>query len=366
VVKEIGRANGIALKLFPPFGAFDFDLKNTSNKSVFDDWFKIVNATNDSVLRKVCIEETRNKGYHVYFKYPNVSHKIAIANSPTGAEVISVYTGGLLSYCSPTPGYKMFHNSWEDIEELTQDEFDLLVSISATFNEYDNKEDTKEHGFAPVEYPIDYESTCLSFDYNITDDAFEQMLNEMTLFRNKEYRYNKKDKHIAYKRKDSAAQYSAKVYFNSRKVLLFTTSIPDYPSWADKKGASDKSWVLTPSRIIYYKNKRDWVKTIEEIQMICDSIGIELNQKPIEQQPLVVDRMQFPYDIFPDYVSEFIKCHNIQHEYIAGFMLSALSTAVGNTCYLEALQGYYVKPILYMATCSQCRECEVSEYEDCF
>ena len=86
-----------------------------------------------------------------------------------------------------------------------------------------------------------------------------------------------------------------------------------------------------------------------KIQMICDSIGIELKQKPIEQQPLRQDRMQFPYDIFPDYVTEYIKCHNIQHEYIASFIFSALTTAIGNTCYLEALDGYFVKPIIYLA-----------------
>ena len=348
-VKEINQANGIAIKLFPPYAAFDFDIKNSDKKYIFQEWFKIVNATNDEILRKVCIEETRNKGYHVYIKYPNVSHKIAIANSPTGAEVIALYTGGLVSYCSPTPGYTMFHNSWDDIEELTQDEFDTLVSISATFQEYEEKHEVKEIGFAPVEYPMDYETTCLTFDYSITDDAFETMLNQMDLFNVKNYRYGKKDKHTAYLRKGSTAEYSAKVYFNSRKVLLFTTSIPNYPNWQDRKGNGDKSWVLTPSRIIYYKNKRDWVATIEEIQMICDSIGIELKQKPIEQQPLVNNRMQFPYDIFPDYVSEYIKCHNIQHEYIAGFMLSSIATAIGNTCYLEALQGYIVKPILYIA-----------------
>ena len=122
-------------------------------------------------------------------------------------------------------------------------------------------------------------------------------------------------------------------------MLLFTTSLAGFPSWADNKGNGDKSWVLTPSRIIYYKNKRDWIKTIEEITILCDSIGIELKQKPITQQPVIKDRLQFPYDIFPEYVQEYINCHNIQHEYIAAFMLSSLATAIGNTCFLEALDG---------------------------
>jgi len=348
-VKEIDQANGIAIKLFSPFCMIDFDLKNTDNKEIFSHWFQAVSANNEDILRKVCIEETRNKGYHVYLKFPKISHKIVVANSPTGAEVIAFYTGGLVAYCSPTPNYTMFHNSWEDIEELTENEFELLVSISATFNEYENKFDEKESEFNQVEYPLDYESTCLTFDREITDDAFERMLNDLTLFRNNAYRYHKKDKHIAYLRKGSKAEYSAKVYWKTRKVLLFTSSIPDYPCWQDRKGATDKSWVLTPSRIIYYKNKRDWIKTIEEISVLCDSIGIEINQTPIEEQPILQNRSKFPYDIFPSYIEEYIKCHNIQHEYIAAFMFSAITTAIGNTCYLEALDGYYLKPIVYLA-----------------
>jgi hypothetical protein len=346
-LKHINDANAIAIKLFAPFGTFDFDLKNTENKLVFKDWFNIIAATNEDIVRKICIETTRNGGYHVYFKYPKLSHKISIAASVTGAEVIAVYTGGLLSYCSPTPGYDMFHNSFEDIEELTDEEYDLLASTAALFNEY--KQLDNAASFEPVQYPLEYETTCLNFDANIPDEYFVQLLNDLSLFKVRDFRYGKEHKFVAYLRKGSLSKYSAKVYPKSKRVLLFTTSLAGFPSWADNKGNGDKSWVLTPSRIIYYKNKRDWIKTIEEITMLCDSIGIELKQKPITQQPVIKDRLQFPYDIFPEYVQEYINCHNIQHEYIAAFMLSSLATAIGNTCFLEALDGYRLKPIMYLA-----------------
>jgi hypothetical protein len=44
-VSSMTNVNGIALKLFPPFGMFDFDLKNTENKNVYREWFNIVSET---------------------------------------------------------------------------------------------------------------------------------------------------------------------------------------------------------------------------------------------------------------------------------------------------------------------------------
>lgn len=343
---EFDKANGIALKLLPPFGMLDFDLKNTDKKSIFNDWFKIIASTNDDILRKICIEKTRNGGFHVYIKYSKLSHKIQLAASETGSETIAVYTGGLLSYCSPTPNYEMFHNSFEDLQELSTDEYDLLTSTAALFNEYKIE---FNNDFKPIEYPIEYENTCLQFDLKCSDEIFEIMLNELTLFEVKNFRYGKHQKFAAFLRKGSTAKYSAKVYFKSKKLLLFTTSIAGFPTWQDSKGVGDKSWVLTPSRIIYYKNNRDWNAAIAEIQLICDSANIEIEQRPITEQPIIKDRLQFPFDIFPEKVVDYIKCFNIQHEYIAASMLAAFTSAIGNTCSLTVMDGFNVKPIMYLA-----------------
>ena len=120
-LSDMVNANGIALKLYPPFFMFDFDLKNTDDKTVYQEWFRMVESTNSDALRKVCIEQTRSGGFHVYAKFSNVSHKKMLAASEDGHEVISIYTGGLLSFCSPTPGYTIIHNDFSDIEELSSD-----------------------------------------------------------------------------------------------------------------------------------------------------------------------------------------------------------------------------------------------------
>jgi hypothetical protein len=349
-VKSLEGVNGIAIKLFAPFGCLDFDLKNTDDKTIFEKWLKHVNALDDEILEKICIEKTRNAGYHVYIKYSKLTSKKNLAKSESGAEVIALYTGGTLSYCDPTPGYKMYHNEWQDLSELTDDQYDILVSSAISYNLHndplaENKEPVK------VEYPVEYENICLQFDKNITDDVFDILLNEMGLFSIPDYRYGTKDKFAAYLRKGSKAKYSAKVYFGAKRVLIFSSSIAGYPTWNDRQGENDHSWSLSPTKLLYYKNDKDWTSAIEELKLISESIGLELiEHKPVTNQDLIPkDRLRFPYDVFPDQVQKYISSHNFQNEYLAGFALAAFSTAIGNSVTLIANDGYFVKPILYMA-----------------
>jgi len=350
VVKWLGEmkeTNGVAIKLHPPFGMFDFDLKNTENKAVYQDWFNGVVAVNDDILRKVCIETTRSGGFHVYIKYSKLDHKIPVARS-NGQEVISVYTGGLLSFCYPSPGYNLIHNSFADLEELTDDEFDLMVSMAAMFHE-----DKESDPSAPIliEYPHEYESACLQFDNNITDEGFEELINSIGLYRIRDLSRFRRAKYVPFLRTGSKASYSAKVYFRSRRVLIFSGSMQGFPSWHDSAKAGDTSWSLSPSKIVYYKHKRDWIQTMEEIQIIADSIGIAIDAPvPITRMSVIPEaRLQFPYDIFPSSLLNYIQPQVIQHEYIAAGLLGSVSAAIGNTCSLEAMDGYIVKPCVYIA-----------------
>ena len=343
---KMNGANGIALKLHPPFGMVDIDQKNSKRKNIFKDWLHIVESTDSEVLRKLCIEETRNAGHHIYIKYPGLSHKIPIARSD-GKEVISVYTGSLLSYCYPTPGYTLIHNEFCDIQELTQIEFDLLVSASAYFNE-DTEFTPGASTIQLIDYPTEYENTALQFDSQCTDKMFEQILNSIDLFEVKGKQY-KAAKYIPYLRKGSSANYSAKAYYSSKRLLIFSASMTGFPTWHDCNSEGDNRWSLSPTKILYYKNKRDWGKTIAELTQLSKENDIEIIlQKPVTKQP-ISDRLKFPYDIFPEKIQQYIFAQSIQHEYLAGAVLGAVSAAIGNTTYLEAMPGYNAKAILYIA-----------------
>lgn len=345
---KIQDANGMALKLYPPYFMFDFDLKNDKRKNIFDDFLKTVRALNEDVLRKVCIESTRSNGYHVYAKYSKITNKRMLALSEEGREVIAIYTGGLLSFCAPTPGYEFIHNEFDDIEELTPDEFDTLCSIASYFNAY-----TKGDELTPeakiIEYPSEYEAIALKFDRDCTDDIFIELLNSLDLYELKDKRLFSRKKFTPYLRKGSNATYSAKVYFGSKKLLLMSASFVEFPNFHTKINENDSSWVLTPTRIIYYKSKRDWRLTIDTIEMICADNDIDLSPKLDITNVAINDIAAFPYDIFPEEIQGFIRSQRIQHEYLAGSILAALSTAIGNSTVLSPMDGYIVKPILYLA-----------------
>jgi hypothetical protein len=345
-LKKIQNCNAIALKLYPPFFMLDFDLKNDTRKNIFDDWYNIIASTNEDVLRKVCIEKTRSGGFHVYAKFKGVDNKKMLAVSKDKKEVISVYTGGLLSFCYPTPDYEIIHNDFTDLEDLDQDEFDLLCSAASYFNDYDNT-DILTNDKKIISYPNEYESTALQFDSECNDEIFERLLNSIELF---EVKNKRSPKHyLPYLRKGSNAAYSAKVYFSTKKLLLFSGSFVDFPNFHNKINEDDIAWILTPTKIIYYKNKRDWQKTISDIEYICKTYDIILKPTlPVTKQP-INDRLNFPYDIYPEKIQQFIFAQSIQHEYLAGAILGAISTVIGNTTYLQAMPGYNVKSILYMA-----------------
>lgn len=340
-MKEMNGANGLALKLFPPFGMIDIDQKNTVRKGIYQELLQIIESNDDNILRKVCIESTRTGGHHIYIKYPKLSHKIAVARSDN-KEVISVYTGGLLSFCYPTPGYELVHNEFADIQELTDQEFSLLISAASYFNE-DVEHVPGKSTVQLLDYPTEYESVALQFDSNCTDKLFDHLLNSIDLY---EVKNNRDKKYLPYLRKGSKANYSAKAYFHSKRLLIFSASMPDFPSWHDCTGEGDTRWSLSPTKIVFYKNKRDWTKTLEEIKGL--SFQFDLKQPlPVISVPL--SRLRFPYDIFPEKLQQYIFAQSIQHEYLAGAILGAVSTAIGNTCFLEAMPGYNVKAILYMA-----------------
>lgn len=358
--------NGIALKLYPPYGMFDFDLKNTDKKGIFEDWKQIVNASHPDIFSKICIESTRSGGFHVYIKYEKLDHKIPVARNKEGEEVISVYTGGLLSFCFPSPNYSILHNDFSDVDYLTDAEFEFLVSSAAYFNESQEFK-TGQSKICLTEYPTEYENICLQFDYKCTDEVFEEMLNQINLYRvtDNKHRWARKA-YIPFLRKGSTADYSAKAYFDynvefegrtiakSKRLLIFSASLNKFPTWHDSAKSGDDTWSLSPSKIIFYKNDKDWTRTLEEIQIISDSAGIELTKpEPITHQPVLQeDRLKFPYDIFPTEVTNYISFQKIQHEYLAAAALMAIATSIGNTVKLQALQGYSVKPIIYLAIVS--------------
>ena len=264
------------------WAALDFDLKNTSNKKLFDQWMNIVNNDVPDLLGKLFIERTRSNGFHVWMKYDKFPNKTNLAQSAEGREVIALYANGPLVYTYPTPNYVEVHQSMNDVELLTDDEYNYLIGVSQYFNEYKPDYDPNQKA---INYPKGYETELAKYDNELSDESFELLLDMIGLIPIKNFRYRKNDKFVAYRRKDSESiGISAKVYPRSKRVLIFSASMINFPNWHTKDDF--EIWSLPPSFILYYHLKRDW-------DAVLNYIGIKQN-----------DEIKFPFEIFPEQIRQ--------------------------------------------------------------
>jgi hypothetical protein len=358
------KANGVGIKMYPPYGMIDFDIKNATDKKIFDKWMLACSSVDDGWLKKVCIETTRNGGYHVYIKFAGLSNKLPLA-SENHKEMIAIYTGTVLSFCAPSPGYEFTHNNWEDLDFLTDDEFDLLTAHAGMFNKdketYDYSTEKKEGG---LRYPKQLDHIFSQFDRKLDGENFEILANSIGLYREKNRAPTKKGS-ILYKRDGTLAPYSAKVFFYDRyiswsgwRVVIFSASMHNYPCFHDRSAVNDPTWILTPGRLLYYKNERNWERALAELQVIIDSVGMlidapqdfsqEDNVPPPEpRQSTPEDR--FPFEVFSPTLSEnfhqLAAHYSIPLDYLGTTALYTIAGLSGNM-YQTELNGA-IKNIIY-------------------
>ena len=325
------KHNAIMIKTTQPVHCLDFDIKNTKDKNLYHKWFNAVSNINPDIITKLYIEETRNKGYHVWLKYTKELNKLSLADSDIGAEVIALYAGGPLVYTYPTPGYSIVAGSMDDLQELSVDEFNLLIETSQYFNEYKPSYDPT---LKAVSYPAGMEKFCTEFDTKISDESWVEILAKSGLIHLNNYKYSKKDKFIAFKRQGSESNaISAKVYFSTKRVMIFSASLHEYPNWHNKH--EYPVWSLPPSFMLFYQNNRDWETTFAIMQTIADNEGIDCTQA--ETYKGVFPIHVFPYNIRKS-ILEVAEARSLAPEFLATAGLFTVSSLAG-THYTSDFNG---------------------------
>ena len=325
------KHNAIMIKTTAPIHCLDFDIKNTNNKNLYHQWFNMVVNQRPDIVNKLYIEKTRNAGYHIWLHFDKELNKLSLADSDKGAEVIALYAGGPLVYTYPTPGYEVQSGSMGDLQQLSEDEFTYLIETSQYFNEYKPKYDP---ALKAVTYPKGMEKFCTDFDTKIANETWLQILHDISLQPLPNYKYSAKDKFVAFKRNGSESDaISAKVYFNTKRVMIFSASLHDYPNWHNKH--EYPVWCLPPSFVLFYKNNRDWAATFEQMQMIADSEGLDCNQ-------VETYKGDFPVHVFPAAIRRSIievsEARSLAPEFLAVSALWTISSMAG-THYTSEFNG---------------------------
>ena len=325
------KHNAIMIRTTTPVHCLDFDIKNTKDKNLYHKWFNAIASINPDIIPKLYIEKTRNKGYHVWLKYTKELKKLSLADSDLGAEVIALYAGGPLVYTYPTPDYSIVAGSMEDLQELSEPEFNLLIETSQYFNEYKPSYDPT---LKAVSYPTGMEKFCNEFDTKLSDESWVEILNKSGLVNLPDYKYNKKDKFVAFKRKGSESNaISAKVYFHTKRVLIFSASLHDYPNWHNKH--EYPVWSLPPSFMLFYQNQRNWETTFAVMQTIADNEGIDCTQAETYKGDFPIH--VFPYNIRKS-ILEVAEARSLAPEFLATAGLFTISSLAG-THYTSDFNG---------------------------
>lgn len=286
--------NAMAVRTCDAFTFIDCDTKNSSICSADDLRAYILTLLEERVAKeivdKLFVEKSRGGGLHIFLQYPAPKDKYPIATSSTGAELVALYPAKKLCYTYPTPGCEELIGTRSEMSPISREELMQLIDVLKELDEPKIRT-IQPAAVATQDIRLDY---WRFFDKNITGEYFAQLLVEIGLEPCEKQPRIKEDEvpHEYWRRSASDSKgMSAKVYFGREpKVLLFTSSMPDFPSYQSHSRRGD--WSLTASKILYYRNGMDNEKTDEEIAMLADNLQIA-KEIVVTQSGNVIESTQF-------------------------------------------------------------------------
>jgi hypothetical protein len=157
---------------------FDFD----AGGEQFLAWLEAVQSQQPELWDKLVCEKSPSGGYHVVYRCPKIegSQKLSQRKTEDGKIQVLIETKGSggLFLCAPTQGYELIHNTFTDIQTITEAEREVLFSVARGLSPEPSKPKPaqKEDGvsrFKPSIY-ADYEnSDRVGDDYSRKADVPE-------------------------------------------------------------------------------------------------------------------------------------------------------------------------------------------------
>ena len=110
----------------------DFDTKNGDK---FQGFLMVLNEHYPVLLGKLVYEQTPSGGFHVVFRTDKAVKNLKLANNVDGQATIETRGEGGYFVCSPSKNYKMYFGEFTEIQKITEEETEIILSVSASFNE---------------------------------------------------------------------------------------------------------------------------------------------------------------------------------------------------------------------------------------
>jgi hypothetical protein len=288
-------------------------------------WDEYISFLSDNIsdfFEKVVIAKTMKDGYHIIYKSTaqKGNTKIAKLKGMREAIIESRGKGGqFILY-----GNFFGKNEYHDIKYITEEEREIIWSISRTYNYV---EEVKLDKPTVKQYKVNEDELSPWDDYNAQINTMDLISDEFTIVRNTSNNY-------IIRRHGATSPHSGYVYKDSGCMYLFSTGT-QYP--AEK--------LLSPFAIYAHKfHFGDFKDAANDLYQK----GFGTRRVPkieIEDKPKVdIDKLTFPIDIFPEniqlYILESAKTLGLSIDYMGCSFIWLLSVIVGNSLKLEVKTGW--------------------------
>lgn len=319
---------------FNDLECIDIDLKVFSTaKEQIDFWNEYTNFLNDNILDfkdKFVIYKTKNSGYHILYKTKRVEGNKKIAKLKGHKEAI-IETRGIGGYIFIYEGKNITDKTYKDIDYISDDDRNILISCSKFYNYIEDFEDVKKSN------KTDWQGKTVIEDYNDKHSIFDIIGDEFKIVRDLKdkkviKRHGADSPHSGYVYKDSGCMYlfsTGTIYQNEKLYSPFTAYAQKYHN-LDLKEASKE---------LYAKGYGDRQKP----KPIIEDEKIQIPKKDLI----------FPIDIFPDVLQKYILANytslNNSIDYMGCSLLYTISIIIGNSICVEVKRGWKETANLWLA-----------------
>lgn len=327
---------------FEHLECIDVDLKVFSTaKEQIEFWNEYLVYLKDNILdfdEKIIIYKTQNAGYHLLYKSKRVQGNLKLAVLKGHKEAV-IETRGIGGYIFAYPDKKVSIKGYFEIEYISDDDRDVLMSFSKMYNfvvevPVEPKKDKKVYN--------DSEITPWQ-DYNEKTSIFDIIQDEFTVVGNLSKKY-------VIKRHGATSPHSGYVFKDSGCMFLFSTGT-NYPH----------EKLITPYLAYCYRyHQGDFSAASKELYLkgfgtrLKPKVKIKINEPKIEEYNINKDDLKFPVEIFPKSIQSYIlECKNkldSNVDYMGCSLIWLISVCIGNAINVEVKKGWNENAVVWINT----------------
>lgn len=139
----------IAGKVSGNLEIIDIDNHLGDADNIFWEWKEILNNTRQDIWKKLLIQKTQSKGYHVIYRADdNIPNNTKIASRTVDGQIdtfIETRGEGGYALIYPSLNYSILQGSFQNLPNLTRDERNLLIAICKSFNQQAKESISNSH-----------------------------------------------------------------------------------------------------------------------------------------------------------------------------------------------------------------------------